>query len=98
MITLHPDTRKLLLLKNVRYTEVINDKAYPNNFDTSKLLVDHHKPHSHYIILESDTHAPIKTRYEKSIITSMRYNRPYIWVRSDNYVELSNLRFWHQNF
>lgn len=97
VITLHPETRKLLLLTHTRYTEVIDGKAYPNTFD-SRHMTSYLLPKSHYIILESDTHPPIKTEFNRDLLDSLRSGKPYIWVRSDNYMALSNLRFWHQNF
>jgi hypothetical protein len=95
LVTLHPLTKSILILKNVRYTEVINGVGYPNTYYSEMEDID---IKDHYILLESSNHSPIKTEYNLEFIKALRTHRPYIWVRRENYIPIQVLRFWRQNF
>ena len=99
LITLYPDTRQIIVLHNVRYTEVINGKGVPNTFFLENSNIDPKSITSHYIILESENLSePITTEYSYDLLLALRNKRPYIWVRSDNYIPIQKLRSWNQNF
>lgn len=99
LITLYPDTRQIIVLHNVRYTEVINNKGVPNSFFLEESSIDPRSITSHYIILEADElDSPITTEYNPQLLCALRTKTPYIWVRSDNYIPLQKLREWNQNF
>lgn len=95
LITLHPKTRQLLLLKEVKYTEQIDGKGVPNSFyfECHKEL----KPRTHELIIESSNYRPLVVEYNHALCYHLRNKMPYIWVRSDNYVDIHDVRFYQES-
>lgn len=98
LLTLYPGTKKLLLLRNVRYTEIVNGHAYPNTwfFEEHKDL--HLTLKSHKLLVESCNYKPIELEWNEKLYKALRFRKPYIWVDKDNYIPLESLRLWNQNF
>ena len=70
-----------------------------NTFFLENSNIDPTSITSHYIILESENLSePITTEYSYDLLLALRNKRPYIWVRSDNYIPIQKLRSWNQNF
>ena len=96
LLTLYPDTRQILLLKDVRYTEMIDGKGYPNSF-----YYESHseiEPRKHEILIESRNYKPIVTEYNTALCVSLRNKMPYLWLRSDNYVDIHDVRFYQESY
>lgn len=93
----HPGTRVLLPLYNVRFTEVINGKSYPNSFD----FYDHPELaecEEHKLILESNEFPPVEVEFNKDLYLRLRLKLFYLHLRSDNYMKLSQFKFWRPSY
>ena len=98
LITNIPNTRKIIILNHVKYTELINDYAFPNTFyyEDEKHKFD---VKSHYLLIESpDYPEPIKLDFFYSLYFALRNRLSYIHLREDQYVKLKDIRFWHMSF
>lgn len=100
LMTLIPGTREIIVLDNYRYTEVIDGKGVPNTYDWNK-----HKQEyacnmccNHKLVVESDNYSPIELDYDDELYAHLRANAPYLWLRSDNYVDLNNIVFCRQPY
>ena len=98
MITLRPNTREIIVLHNYRYTERINGKGVPNTWHWEDHPEVHDKVRKHELLIESTNTNPIMSEYNDELCKVMRLHNPYIWVRSDNYVDLENVRFCMQPY
>lgn len=97
-ITLKPNTREIILLRNYTYTEIVNGKSYSNRwyfFDHKHEFKD---IKSHNILMESDTHDPIMLDWNADMYEHIRLNKPYIWLGEDNYVSIKDVRFNRQPY
>ena len=98
LVTLKPNTREIIVLDKYRYTEMIDGKGYPNTFDWRKHKEMHDKVRKHKLIVESENYHPIELDFDDELYAYLRNNAPYLWLRSDNYVELSNIVFCTQPY
>jgi len=93
MLTLLPHTRQITILKEYRYTELINGSGVPNVW----YWYDHPEVHkdakTHQILLESRTTMPILTEFRDELYQAVRLGKPYLYLRSDNYVPIDQVRF-----
>ena len=97
-ITLKPNTRQIIILKHYRYTELLDNRGVPNTFYwyNHPELFDTIK--NHEILLESETTDPIRIPFREHMYEYLKRNAPYLYLRSDNYVKMEDVRFVRQPF
>ena len=93
LITLRPKTREIMIISNYRYTERIDGIGYPNTIHP-----DAKNCNKHDILVESDNTNPIICDYDENLYKALSKGLPYIWVRSDNYVDINNVIFCTQPY
>ena len=98
LMTLRPETREIIILKGYRYTERINGVGVPNTWHWEDHPEIHKDVRKHDLLIESCNTNPIVSEYNQELCEVMRLRNPYIWVRSDNYVDLENVRFCRQPY
>ena len=97
-ITNLPNTRKIIFLKDTRYTEIINGYAYPNTFYFEDGRFKKEDIKSHRLLIESSNYEPIEIEWEENIYICLRNQVTYIHLRADQYVDVKDIRFWHMGF
>ena len=87
IITLEPDTRQLIFLFDVEYTESIDGKNMPNTFD----FREHPElePKSHELTLKaSNQERPLIIPFDAHVYNALKKRASYIHVRRDNYIRI----------
>jgi hypothetical protein len=98
MITLKPNTREIVLLKNYRYTELINGNGVPNTFNWYDHPEIWNTTNKHQILVESDTYMALLLDFNKQMYEALRRGHPYMWLRKDNYIPIDEVRFNRQPY
>lgn len=93
LITLIPNTREIMILKDYRYTELLDGKGVPNTFYWKDHPDMWDTVQTHEILLESRTTKPIVVPFRWQMYEYLRKGEPYLWLRKDNYVDLTDVRF-----
>jgi hypothetical protein len=98
LMTLKPNTREIIILNNYRYTEMLDGKGFPNSFYWEENPQLHDKVKKHQILVESDNYSPLLLNWDEELYYTMRLGLPYIWLRSDNYVDINKVIFCRQPY
>ena len=87
-----------MILKHYRYTELLDNRGVPNTFYwyNHPELFDTVKKHE--ILLESETTDPIRIPFREHMYEYLKRNAPYLYLRSDNYVKMEDVRFVRQPY
>jgi hypothetical protein len=94
-----PGTRMISILKNVRYTEIIDGYAYPNTFYFEDEKYKFGDIKSHKLLIEADDlKTPIEEEFSYPLYYALRNQSFYIHLREDQYVNVRDIRFWHMGF
>ena len=100
LITNLPNTRKIIILHDVKYTEVINGYGYPETFLFEEEEWKWKEPITYHVLLVEarELHKPLELEFSHRLLYGLRSGIPYIHLRSDQYVDIKDIRFWHMSF
>ena len=98
LITLKPNTREIIILKNYRYTVLRDGAGLPNSNDNVTDLSEEEKAKRLKILVESNNYHPMVLDYYDELYRELHAGHQYLCLRSDNYIDIDNVIFCRQPY